>query len=340
VTPNGPAATPRIGRRDLLRGAGLLGVLAAAGCTISDPRILGAGRGPAAASASPPPPPSPTPTLAGAEASADAETSVAVLASALLESTAKLSSGQRALVFAARDAHTLHAAVLRSTDPTARSGVDVPSTQTPAAPAKVSLDSLVSAEKSLAGRQGKLVEPSRGLTALLFGSLGVSASMFASALTSTGGVPITPTPTDPPTPVVIDDVAGTQAALNQVYALIYGYQVALGQIRSGKGHDRALAGLADRRALRDRLIRLLISRQAYVPAAEPAYVPSVRVHDASSAGQLLASMETAFLPFTGQWLAAAARAADVTLAWATMRATAALARSWGGPVAAWPGWPA
>ena len=75
------------------------------------------------------------------------------------------------------------------------------------------------------------------------------------------------------------------------------------------------------------------------PVAEPAYVPSVRVRNATSAGQLIAAMETAFLPFTGQWLAAAAQPADVTLAWATMRRTASSARTWGGPVSAWPGWP-
>jgi len=93
------------------------------------------------------------------------------------------------------------------------------------------------------------------------------------------------------------------------------------------------------RALRDRLISALLARKASVPAAEPAYVPSVRVRNAATAGQLIARMETAFVPFAGQWLAAAALPADQDLAWATMRRAAALARTWGGPVTVWPGWP-
>jgi hypothetical protein len=265
---------------------------------------------------------------------------VAALATALLAAKSDLRSGQRRLVIAAREAHRLHAAVLRSPEPTARSTAGSTPGPTPAKPARVSLGALAAAETTLAGRHAKLVGRSRGLTALLFGSLSVAATTYASALTAKGNVAIGRTPTNPPTPEVLDDIAGIQAVLTQVHALIYGYQVAIGRLSTGStARDRAVAGLTERRALRDRLISVLLARRASVPAAEPAYVPSVRVHNPATAAALIAKMETAFVPFTGQWLAAAARPADLALAWSVMRHAASLARTWGGPVTAWPGWP-
>jgi hypothetical protein len=276
----------------------------------------------------------------GAQSGARAEAATATLASALLTSTTKLSSGQRRVVTATRDAHLLHAAVLRTPDPTARSTAGATAAPTPAKPTKVSLSALIAAEKSLAARHAKLVPSSRGLTALLFGSLSVAATTYASALSTKGKVPIRKTPANPPAPEVLDDVAGLQAVVGQLHALIYGYQVAAGKLSVGsKARDRALSGLTERRALRDRLISLLIARKATVPAAEPAYVTSAKVRGPGSAAALIASMETAFVPFTGQWLAAAAQPADQQLAGATMRRAASLARSWGGPISAWPGWP-
>jgi hypothetical protein len=324
--------------------AGLTGLVAATGCSVSDPRIE-SGTEPSAERSAPSggpatAAPSPTPALPGAESGARAEEAAAALAAALLSSKAKLTSGQRRVVTAARDAHSLHAAVLRSPDPTARSTNGAPPPPAPAKPAKVSLDALVAGEKALASRHAKLVGPARGLTALLFGSLSVAATTYASALGAKGAVPISRTPTDPPTPEVLADVAGMQAIVAQLHAMVYGYQVAIGRLAVGsKSRARALDGLADHRALRDRLTALLLARKASVPVAEAAYVPSVRVRNATTAGQLIAAMETAFLPFTGQWLAAAAQPADFTLAWATMRRTASSARAWGGPVSAWPGWP-
>ncbi len=314
------------------------------GCSVSDPRIDGGQEGPAgrtgSASGSPASTSPASPSVPGAESGARAEASAAALASALLSSKAGLTSGQRQLIGAARDAHRLHSAVLLTPDPTARStsGATTPPTLTQ--PTKVSLAALIAAERSLATRHARVVPSTRGLTALLFGSLSVSGSTYASALAAKGAVPIRKTAADPPAPDVLDDVAGTQAVVEQLHALIYGYQVAIGRLSVGsKDRDRALAGLTERRTLRDRLTLLLLSRKASVPAAEPAYVTSPKVRSAASASALIASMETAFVPFTGQWLAATARPVDQQLAWSTMRRAASLARSWGGPVSAWPGWP-
>jgi len=278
--------------------------------------------------------------MPGAHSGAQAEAATAALASALLASKASLTAAQRRVVTATRDAHLLHATVLRTPDPTARSTAGAAAAAPPAKPAKVSLAALIAAEKGLAARHAKLVPTSRGLTALLFGSLSVAATTYASALSAKGRVPVRKTPANPPTPEVLDDVAGLQAVVGQLHALIYGYQVATGRLSVGsKSRDRALSGLTERRALRDRLISLLIARKAAVPAAEPAYVTSPKVRGPGSAAALIASMETAFVPFTGQWLAAAAQPADQQLAWATMRRAASLSRGWGGPISAWPGWP-
>jgi hypothetical protein len=338
-----------LSRRRLLQAGAVTGLAAAAGCSVSDPRIEGANASstavsgspsnPAANGASPSATPIPTPAVPGAQSGAQAEAATAALASALLASKAKLTSDQRRVVTAARDAHLLHAAVLRTPDPTARSTAGASAAPTPSKPAKVSLAALIAAEKSLAARHAKLIPTSRGLTALLFGSLSVAATTYASALAAKGKVPIRKTPANPATPEVLDDVAGLQAVVGQLHALIYGYQVAAGKLSVGsKARDRALSGLTERRALRDRLISLLIARKASVPAAEAAYV--TRASGRASAAALIAGMETAFVPFTGQWLAAAAHPADQQLAWASMRRAASLSRTWGGPVSAWPGWPA
>ena len=347
MAPTPPPAAATVSRRALLRAAALAGLAATVGCTVSDPRIEGSGsatsatgapsgkEGPTAA-----PTPTASPTMPGSSEAARAEDAVAALAAALLASKAALTSPQRRVVTAVRDAHRLHAAVLRTPDPTARTADGATAAPSPARPTKVSLDALIAAEKSLAGRHAKLVPSARGLTALLFGSLSVAAASYGAAVGVKGTVPISPTPADPALPEVLDDVAGLQAVVAQLHAMIYGYQVAIGRLPLGESRDRALAGLAERRALRDRLTTVLLARKASVPAAEPAYVPSVRVRNAATAGQLIAKLETAFVPFTGQWLASAAQPADQQLAWASMRRAASLARTWGGPISSWPGWPA
>ena len=187
---------PRLlSRRRLLQAAGVAGLVLASGCSISDPRIEGGSAGATAGSGAPTPSvtpsatPTPTPTVPGARSGAQAEASVAALAAALLSSKAKLTSGQRHILAAARDAHHLHATVLSTPDPTARSTAGATGVPTPAKPTKVSLAALIAAEKGLAARQAKLVPTSRGLNALLFGSLSVAATTYASALTAKGKRP-------------------------------------------------------------------------------------------------------------------------------------------------------
>lgn len=344
MAPTPRDAAPPIARRTLLRALGAGALLVSAGCNASDPAIHGISvgastRAPTNEGSGATPTPTAAPTLAGSSAAAAAEDALAALAAALLGSKAELTAGQRRTAAAVRDAHRLHAAVLRSPDPTARSATGASAAPTSAQPETVSLDALVAAEKGLAGRQARLVPGSRGLAALLFGSLSVAATSYAAALAVTGNVPITRPVTNPAPPQVLDDVAGIQATLTQLYPLIYGYQLALGKLGlTGAAGTRGSNGLLERRALRDQLISLLLARNAAVPAAEAAYVPSVRVVDAGSAGRLIATMETAFLPFTGQWLSAASRPADQQLAWATMGRAATLARAWGGPISTWPGW--
>ena len=97
--------------------------------------------------------------------------------------------------------------------------------------------------------------------------------------------------------------------------------------------------VADRGVLRDRLVAILAARSADAPVPQAAYVPSVRVHDAASAGQLIEQMQSALLPYCGLFLASASNASNRKLAFDTLAGTAASARSWGAPLTAWPGWP-
>jgi len=106
----------------------------------------------------------------------------------------------------------------------------------------------------------------------------------------------------------------------------------------GKRHARATAELFRARLLRERLISILTKRSVKVPVPKSAYVPSVRVSDAASAGKLIAHMQSALLPFCGLFVAAAADGDDRKLAIDTLSATARTARSWGAPISAWPGW--
>ncbi|HEY9468020.1 MAG TPA: DUF4439 domain-containing protein, partial [Propionibacteriaceae bacterium] len=75
-----------------------------------------------------------------------------------------------------------------------------------------------------------------------------------------------------------------------------------------------------------------------VPAAEPAYVPSVVPRNQATAGKLIMQMQTALQPFCGLWLVAAASRADRQQAFTALAAAVKTARSWGAPLSAWPGW--
>lgn len=343
MPPNHAGRRPVPRRRVLGLGGGLL-LGALAGCT--DPRV-GPDRGTVPTTPTRPggtKPATSTPTLPGAAEAAAAEQAAAALAAALLgDRRVKLDRSAQRLVTAARDAHRDHAVVLAHPEPTTRP-TTAPSAGTTPAPARpprtVTVRALADTERALARRHAAAVPASRGLTALLWGSLSVAATTMAGALGARGPVPVAPARDRRAIPVVVADVAGVQAMVSQLHAAVYGYQVAIGRLAPGsERRERAVAGLAERRALRDRLTTFLIARQADVPVAAAAYVPSVRVTGPASAAALIAAVETALLPYAGQWLASATARREVEAAFAELGRTAGLARRWGGPVVRWPGWP-
>ncbi|CAA9309517.1 MAG: hypothetical protein AVDCRST_MAG48-1936, partial [uncultured Friedmanniella sp.] len=139
---------------------------------------------------------------------------------------------------------------------------------------------------------------------------------------------------------VVSDSAAVSALVGSLHAAVWGYQLALGKLPAGgAAHDRALAGLRGRRALRDRLVDQLRRAGVEVPPAAPAYDPDPEVRDADDARLLLQRIETRLLPFVGLWLAAAARPVDRAAALDALTVTAATATAWGSPLRAWPGWP-
>jgi hypothetical protein len=105
-----------------------------------------------------------------------------------------------------------------------------------------------------------------------------------------------------------------------------------------KPRTRAEHELLAERIFRDRLIAWLRKRSAEVPAAEPAYVPSVVPRNAATSGRLIMRMQTALQPFCGLWLAAALSQADRQQALGALGSAVKTARSWGAPLDAWPGW--
>ncbi len=138
---------------------------------------------------------------------------------------------------------------------------------------------------------------------------------------------------------VVSDIEAIQEMVRQLHAIVYGYQLALGQLsEANPSGKRALAGLQAHRALRERLEQLLVDRSAQVPVAEPAYVPPIPLVSATSSAELIRRMETALTPFCGLWLASATRSADRAMAFDALARTATTARSWRAPLAVWPGW--
>ena len=132
---------------------------------------------------------------------------------------------------------------------------------------------------------------------------------------------------------MLSEVAAVQEMVRQLHAMVYGYQLAIGKLRvlsktASSGRARALL---TSRVFRDRLIARLRKRSAEVPAAEPAYVPSVVPRNAATAGKLIMRMHTALQPFCGLWLAAAESQADRTQALSALGSEVKIARSWGAP---------
>jgi hypothetical protein len=309
------------------------------GCTVSDPTIHR--EGPAAPSADRTPSPTPTPPPPGPASAADAaaELVLAANAGALAGGRTKLSVRQRALLELVHRAHLERAAALASPDPSSRPTGAPTVTPTPSAPsAKPSLATLADAERRVARRYRTAALGASGLEALLWGSMSVASGRFAAALDTKDPPAVGPLRLHRPlTPV--SDTEAISALVAALHAAVYGYQLALGQLKVlSTAHARAVAGLTSRRALLERLSQQLVSAGVDVPPAAPAYDPSPEVRDSRTAAQLIRRIETALLPFGGLWLAAAGRPAARRQAFDTLAATAATAAAWGAPVTAWPGW--
>lgn len=331
-------------RRQLLvtsGGLSVLGVAALTSCSPSNPAVdvPTPSRGSATSTATPwvaattiPP---------GYLQAATAEQHLAELARMIRRREAAVSSAQARLLDLLVAAHTEHAQALASADPTARPStgpaVPVATVTLDKVSTKAALQRLSAAEAKLAGSHRKAAIQASGLTALLWGSLAVAAENFSAVAAS-----------NPPPPVglhahrsmaLLSDVAATQQVVAQLHAIIWGYQLAIGKLSvTSQDRARAYVSLLQHRRLRNRLTAELTARQATVPAARAAYVPSTNPTDTGSAKKLIRSMETALLPFCGLWLAAAGTPAERQLALATLRSTARTARAWGAGVRAWPGW--
>ncbi|GAA2101706.1 hypothetical protein GCM10009841_17630 [Microlunatus panaciterrae] len=314
----------------------------AAGCSLTDPRIDTSGLKPR-----PIPTPSPTPSLPGSAAGADTEQALARLATAVLDSrdAARLGAQVRMLVGLVLADHRDHVVALRSPQPTSRpvpTGSPSPTTRTSpgtgAGKAATALRRLVAGERAAARLHRAAADATSGYTCLLWGSLAAAAGQYADALESGARTAAPPKPQQRRPLVPVTDLEAIQALLRQSHAMVYGYQLALGKL-SGARADRAAGRLAQHRVLRDRLVDLLNERSADVPAAEPAYVPPIEVSNASRAVVLLRLMETRFLPFVGQWVAAAATGPTRSLALDELSAATLSARAWGAALQDWPGWP-
>lgn len=330
-----------LSRRDVLRlGAlSLVGPSVLAGCALSNPTVddpnasstLTPSSTPAATSASPTP--SATPTVTGAPAAAAAEERLAALASAILGGPHRksLSGRQRTLLRFVAATHTSHAAALAPRSP-------APPPKIGQLSLKQSLALLGRREAAAGKAYGHSALSSRGRDALLWGSWSVASASIASVVTAAKPPGVTAVHGHRPA-ALLSDVEAVQELVGQLHAVVYGYQVALGHLPVlGKPHARAVRELLETRLRRDRLIAWLQRRSATVPAAEPAYVPSTVPHGAASSAKLIRQLQVALQPFCGLWLAAAASNADRQTALTTLRSVQGTARSWGAPLAAWPGY--
>ena len=280
---------------------------------------------------------SPSPTGVESHPSAGAaapEQALAALAAAILVGPQRqqLSKDRRTLLTFVRNAHTAHASAianpLPSQSPVKLGGQSLSS----------SLALLARRESAAAGRYRGVALKSTGRDALLWGSLSVSSGSFAAAI-NLANPPGVRTVAAPRPVEVLSEVAAVQEMVRQLHAMVYGYQLAIGKFKLlSKTRPQAERELLATRIFRDRLIAWLRKRSAEVPAAEPAYAPSVVPRNAATAGRLIRRMHTALQPFCGLWLAAAASQADRAQALSALGSAVKIARSWGAPLGAWPGW--
>jgi hypothetical protein len=330
--------------RRMIIGLGLaaptLAVPGLAGCSSSGPEVDTPVVTPSSAPESSPaagPTPGPSPPAAHPNppaAAAAPEQALSALATAILlgPQRKQLPKDRRNLLAFLRNAHAAHARAIVNPLPSH-------------APAKLSGQTLNSSlallarrETAAASRYRRAALQAKGLDALLWGSLAVAAGSFAAAI-GAANPPRTRSVGNRKPVEILSEVAAVQELVRQLHALVYGYQLAIGKMKVlSKQRTKAEQELLNHRIFRDRLIAWLRRRSAEVPAAEPAYVPSVVPRNQATAEKLIMQMQTALQPFCGLWLAAAASLADRQQALTALGDAVKTARSWGAPLAAWPGW--
>lgn len=310
------------------------------GCTLSDPAVRR---------------PTPAATVSGSSASpvvpvppaylAAASTELDLAAQAMAVLTGRrsgLNAEQERLLDFISEAHRSHAAVLsrnpvRPTPAPTSSGTASPR---PTGTVKQALARLADGESTTAGAWRRAALAASGLEALTWGSLAVAGTRFAAGLTAANPPPVGTVGTPAPV-LVLAETAAVQEVVRQLHAMVYGYQLAIGRLPVlGSNHPRAVKELLAHRKLRDELIDELVSIGAEVPVAEPAYVPPVAPRDGATSGRLIRRMQIAFQPFCGLWLAAATTTTERRRALNALATASARARTWGGPLTAWPGYSA
>ena len=329
--------------RRMIIGLGLaaptLAVPGLAGCSSSGPEVDTPVVTPSSAPESSPAPgvtPTPNPTAAQSTPAAAAapEQALSALAAAILVSPQRkqLPKDRRNLLTFLRNAHAAHARAIVNPLPS----------QAPAKLGGQSLNSslalLARRETAAASRYRRAALQAKGSDALLWGSLAVGAASFAAAI-GAANPPRTRSVGNREPVEILSEVAAIQELVRQLHAVVYGYQLAIGKMKVlSKQRTKAEQELLNHRIFRDRLIAWLRRRSAEVPAAEPAYVPPVVPRNQATAEKLIMQMQTALQAFCGLWLAAAASRADRQQALSALSGAVKTARSWGAPLAAWPGW--
>jgi hypothetical protein len=261
----------------------------------------------------------------------------------------ELSRSQRTMLTAVRNTHSQHRIALGGPAPTSRPTTSSPSAAPSPAPAPPvglagltltqSLRLLARQEQRQAARLRRRALQDVGYDALLWASMMVVADSFARVLVDQQGVPVDTDPGARPPMPAVSDVEALQIMVGQLHAVVYGYQLALGQLPASSSQGRrALSSLGARRSLRDELVQVLLSRSASVPAAAPAYVPSVDPRTAGRSARLIRRMETDLQPFCGLWLASSSRLSDRRLALGALADTVSNAQRWGAAISVWPGW--
>ncbi len=308
-------------------GASLAAVVGLSGCTLSDPTVLEPSQSP-----TPTPTgdttvgPSTPPTVSGADRAAVFEMELVAFAIAV-RGRAGVTKANRAWLADLADAHRAHASAL----------VDVPPSPPTASGSAITRTTLAQRERATARRYRRTALGSSGADALLWASMSIAAAGFAGAADDTTPPALAALHAVKPV-AVLTDTAATQQLVAQLHAVVYGYQLAMGRMsRFGGTYDRARSELRQHRKTRDELIRWLNRRKAEIPAAEPAYTPSVRPTSAARAERLIRSMLVALQPFGGL-LVAAAGDDDREQAIEILDDTVDRAGRWGAPLPIWPGY--